>query len=119
MDTSNLGHITQVQELRDDELDAVSGGLVVNAIIAVLIGLLLPEPPPTAGKHGIGPVWRRKIMSGTEDTSKVEHAMLEEHNIPADTELNAASGGYARGTPSVSEIVVTKQQDCASTGLFK
>jgi hypothetical protein len=58
-------------------------------------------------------------MSGTQDSSKVEHAMLEEHNIPADTELNAASGGYARGTPSVSEIVVTKQQDCASTGLFK
>jgi hypothetical protein len=56
MDTSNLGHITQVQELRDDELDAVSGGLVVTAIIAVLIGLLLPDPPPTAGKHGIGPV---------------------------------------------------------------
>jgi hypothetical protein len=26
MDTSNLGHIAQVQELRDDELDAVSGG---------------------------------------------------------------------------------------------
>jgi|RhiMetdeSRZDD1v2_1073273.scaffolds.fasta_scaffold405888_4 hypothetical protein len=56
MDTSNLGHITQVRELRDDELDAVSGGLVVTAIIAILIGLLLPEPPPTGGKHGIGPV---------------------------------------------------------------
>jgi hypothetical protein len=119
MDTSNLGHITQVRELRDDELDAVSGGLVVNAIIAVLIGLLLPEPPPTAGKHGIGPVWR--IMSGTEDISKVEHAMLEEHNMLADTELNAASGWYARGStsPSVSDIVVTKQQDCSSTELFK
>jgi hypothetical protein len=57
-------------------------------------------------------------MSGTEDSSKVRHAVLEEHNTLADTELNAASGGiwfvgYARGgtSPSVSEIVVTKQQD--------
>ena len=65
-------------------------------------------------------------MSGTEDISKVEHAMPEEHNMLADTELTAASGGiwfmaYARGStsPSVSEIVVTKQQDCASTELFK
>ena len=46
----------EVRELRDDELNGVTGGLVVNAIIAVLIGLLLPEPPPTGGKHGIGPV---------------------------------------------------------------
>ena len=29
-------------ELRDDELDEVTGGLVVIAIIPVLIGLLLP-----------------------------------------------------------------------------
>jgi len=28
--------------LQDDEVDAVSGGLVVIAIIAVLIGLLVP-----------------------------------------------------------------------------
>ena len=28
--------------LRDDEVDAVNGGLVVIAIIAVLIGLLVP-----------------------------------------------------------------------------
>jgi hypothetical protein len=28
--------------LRDDEVDAVNGGLVVIAIIAILIGLLLP-----------------------------------------------------------------------------
>ncbi|MBA2399900.1 MAG: hypothetical protein H0V72_14580 [Bradyrhizobium sp.] len=33
---------TQSHELRDDELDAASGGLVVIAIIAVLIGLLVP-----------------------------------------------------------------------------
>ena len=32
------------RELRDDELDTVTGGLVVNAIIAVLIPLLLPPP---------------------------------------------------------------------------
>ena len=29
-------------ELRDDELNAVNGGLVVIAIIAILIGLLVP-----------------------------------------------------------------------------
>ena len=33
---------TQGCELQDDELDAASGGLVVIAIIAVLIGLLVP-----------------------------------------------------------------------------
>jgi hypothetical protein len=31
-----------VRVLRDDEVDAVEGGLVVIAIIAILIGLLLP-----------------------------------------------------------------------------
>jgi hypothetical protein len=31
-----------IRVLRDDEVDAVDGGLVVIAIIAVLIGLLLP-----------------------------------------------------------------------------
>jgi hypothetical protein len=37
-----LGRASQGRELRDDELDAVSGGLVVIAIIAILIGQLLP-----------------------------------------------------------------------------
>jgi hypothetical protein len=32
----------ELRELRDDELDGVSGGLVVIAIIPILIGLLLP-----------------------------------------------------------------------------
>jgi hypothetical protein len=41
MNDLNLGR-TQSDELRDDELDEASGGLVVIAIIAVLIGLLLP-----------------------------------------------------------------------------
>ena len=34
---------TQGQELQDGELDVVSGGLVVIAIIAVLIGMMVPE----------------------------------------------------------------------------
>jgi hypothetical protein len=33
---------SQVGELRDDELDGVTGGLVVISVIAVLVGLLLP-----------------------------------------------------------------------------
>jgi hypothetical protein len=46
----------EVRELRDDELSGVTGGLVVNAIIAILIGMLLPSDAPTGGKPGIGPV---------------------------------------------------------------
>jgi len=37
---SGLG--TDMRLLTDDEVDSVNGGLVVIAIIAVLIGLLLP-----------------------------------------------------------------------------
>jgi hypothetical protein len=37
---SNTSH--ELRELRDEEIDTVNGGLVVIAIIAVLIGLLLP-----------------------------------------------------------------------------
>jgi hypothetical protein len=46
MSKTNLSHGTKNQqdrELRDDELDAATGGLVVNAVIAVLIHLLLPS----------------------------------------------------------------------------
>ena len=42
MNALDLGRATQNRELQDDELDTVSGGLVVIAIIAVLIPLLLP-----------------------------------------------------------------------------
>jgi hypothetical protein len=49
--TSNLAKWSEVimttatDELRDDELDGVSGGLVVIAILAILIAALLPPPP--------------------------------------------------------------------------
>ena len=33
----------ELRELRDDELDGVSGGLVVIAILAILIGPLIPD----------------------------------------------------------------------------
>jgi hypothetical protein len=36
---------TATDELRDDDLDGVSGGLVVIAILAILIAPLLPPPP--------------------------------------------------------------------------
>ena len=36
-DSSNLDHATQDRELQDDELDVVTGGLVVISIIGVLI----------------------------------------------------------------------------------
>jgi hypothetical protein len=34
--------LNQDRELRDDELDAVNGGLVVISIIGICVGLLLP-----------------------------------------------------------------------------
>jgi competence protein ComGC len=43
MNALDLGRATQSRELHDDELDTVSGGLVVIAIIAILIPLLVPE----------------------------------------------------------------------------
>ena len=32
----------ELRELRDDEVDGVTGGLVVISIIGILVGLLLP-----------------------------------------------------------------------------
>jgi bacteriocin-like protein len=43
MDTLDPGRDTQSSELQDDELNAVSGGLVVISIIGILVGLLLPD----------------------------------------------------------------------------
>ena len=48
-DTSKLDHAKlENRVLADSELDAVTGGLVVIAIIAILFGQLLPvvNPPP-------------------------------------------------------------------------
>jgi hypothetical protein len=36
---------TATDELREDELDRVSGGLVVIAILAILIPFIPPDPP--------------------------------------------------------------------------
>ena len=42
-DTSNIATPEHHHTLADSELDAVNGGLVVIAVIAVLIGLLVPR----------------------------------------------------------------------------
>jgi hypothetical protein len=39
---SRTENASQVHELQDDELDGVTGGLVVISIIGILVGLLLP-----------------------------------------------------------------------------
>ena len=41
-DTSKLDRPAQFRELQADELDGVTGGLVVIPIIGILVGLLLP-----------------------------------------------------------------------------
>jgi lactobin A/cerein 7B family class IIb bacteriocin len=38
----NVQETSEIRELTSDEVDQVNGGLVVIAIIAILIGLLLP-----------------------------------------------------------------------------
>ena len=40
MNDLDPGRATQSRELQDDELDAVSGGLYVSPIIAILIGVV-------------------------------------------------------------------------------
>jgi hypothetical protein len=42
MNKYSVSNLSQDRELRDDELDAATGGLVVISIIQPLIGLLLP-----------------------------------------------------------------------------
>jgi hypothetical protein len=37
-----MGSSDEMRELRDDEIDGVTGGLVVIAIIGILIGMLVP-----------------------------------------------------------------------------
>jgi hypothetical protein len=44
--TSN-GSELQDRELRDDELDTATGGLVVCSILGILVGLMVPRDPPT------------------------------------------------------------------------
>jgi hypothetical protein len=45
--TTSKGMELRDRELLDGELDAVTGGLVVISIIAILIGQLLPDVPAT------------------------------------------------------------------------
>jgi len=40
--SKSASEVPGIRMLQDDEVDAVSGGLVVIAIIAILIGMLLP-----------------------------------------------------------------------------
>jgi hypothetical protein len=40
MNDLDPGRATQSRELQDDELDAVSGGLYVSPIIAILVGVV-------------------------------------------------------------------------------
>jgi hypothetical protein len=40
--TGKHSNLSQDRELRDDELDAATGGLVVISIIGICVGLLLP-----------------------------------------------------------------------------
>jgi hypothetical protein len=42
MNKHSASDLNQDRELRDDELDAVNGGLVVISIIGICVGLLLP-----------------------------------------------------------------------------
>ena len=43
MSNPNVADVgSDMRVLRDDEVDSVNGGLVVIAIIAILIGMLLP-----------------------------------------------------------------------------
>jgi hypothetical protein len=42
METIMSRAIDELRELRDEELDAVTGGLVVISVIPILVGLLLP-----------------------------------------------------------------------------
>ena len=50
---------TSAVELSDDALDVASGGLVVNAIIAVLIQPLLPS-----GQNDMSPDQARQVAAG-------------------------------------------------------
>ena len=53
MTTPNNNYSASNRELRNDELDAVTGGLVVNSIIGIMIGQL-NEPlnsKPAPEKH--------------------------------------------------------------------
>jgi hypothetical protein len=51
-----------------------------------------------------------KIMSKTDDTSKLGHGTLEDHGILADSELDAVTGGLSSLKPSGVQISPSQQK---------
>jgi hypothetical protein len=103
--------LAPVGELSDAAVEGVSGGLVVNNIIAVLIGLLLPDATPRvwrvnrarpegAPSAAQGRSRRRMARTEQEASQPVRLEQPEPAPQPAETELSdkqlaQVAGGYS------------------------